>query len=191
MARPDLILMGRASGAFGLKGEIRVFPHGRDPEVFLRAGRLYLGPNPEAARPLTLVSLREHGGRLLVTTKEVTDRTQAEAQAGAWVYLERSALEPLQEGEYYWYQLKGAVVVDQGGRELGRVAAVSDLGAHDLLLVRAADGKEALIPVVEGVIRHMDLAAGRITVELPPGLLEAQGWPEDAPASSGQGPHAV
>ena len=182
MARPDLILMGRASGAFGLKGEIRVFSYGRDPEVFLRAERLYLGPNPEAARPLTLVSLREHGGRLLVTTKEVGDRTQAEALAGAWVYLERSALEPLAPDEYYWYQLKGALVVDQQGHELGSVAAVSDLGAHDLLLVKAADGKEALIPVVEGVVLEMDLAGGRITVKLPPGLLEAQGWPEDAPA---------
>jgi 16S rRNA processing protein RimM len=179
MARPDLILMGRASGAFGLKGEIKVFPHGRDPEVFLRAGCLYLGPNPEAARPLTLVSLREHGGRLLVTTKEVADRTQAEALSGAWVYLERSALEPPAPDEYYWYQLKGALVLDKQGRELGSVVAVSDLGAHDLLLVRAADGKEALIPVVEGIILEMDLAGGRVIVELPPGLLESQGWPED------------
>jgi 16S rRNA processing protein RimM len=182
MARPDLILMGRVSGAFGLKGEIRVFSHGRGPEVFLRAGSLYLGPNPETARPLTLVSLREHGGRLLVTTKEVADRTQAESFAGAWVYLERQALDTLSEGEYYWYQLKGASVVDGQGRELGRVAAVSDLGAHDLLLVKAADGKEALIPVVEGIVLDLDLAGGRIIVELPPGLLEAQGWPEDQAA---------
>ena len=140
MEQPDLLLMGRVSGAFGLKGEIRVFSHGRDPEVFVRAGRVYLGPNPEAARPLTLVSLREHGGRLLLTTREVKDRDQAAALAGAWVYLERWALDVLEEGEYYWYQLKGALVLDQQGRELGRVTQVGGLGAHDLLLVRAADG---------------------------------------------------
>lgn len=183
MARPDLILMGRASGAFGLKDEIRVFSYGRDPEVFLRAGLVYLGPNPETARPLHLVSLREHGGRLLLTTKEVSDRTQAEVWAGAWVYLEREALEPLEDDEYYWYQLKGAAVVDQAGRELGRVAQVSDLGAHDLLLVKAADGKEALIPVVEGIVLNMDLAQGRITVDPPEGLLEAQGWRGSGPGS--------
>ncbi|CAO0820915.1 Ribosome maturation factor RimM [Desulfarculales bacterium] len=185
MARSDLILMGRASGAFGLKGEIRIFPYGRDPEIFLRAGRLYLGPNPEAARPLTLVSLREHGGLVLVTVKEVSDRIQAEAQAGAWVYLERLALGPLDEGEYYWYQLKGAAVVDRQGRRLGRVVAMSDMGAHDLLLVQADDGKEALIPVVEDIVLDVDLAARRITVELPQGLLEVQGWPENAPESGG------
>ncbi|MBI5522631.1 MAG: 16S rRNA processing protein RimM [Desulfarculus sp.] len=188
MARPDLILMGRASGAFGLKGEIRVFSHGRDPEVFRRAGRVYLGPNPEAARPLTLVSLREHGGRLLLTTREVSDRTQAQAQAGAWVYLERAALKPLDQDEYYWYQLKGALVVDKEGRELGRVVQVGDLGAHDLLLVRAEDGKEALIPVVEGVVLTVDPLAGLVRVDPPPGLLEAQGWPEDPEGPEGKAP---
>lgn len=188
MARPDLILMGRASGAFGLKGEIRVFSHGRDPEVFRRAGRVYLGPNPEAARPLTLLSLREHGGRLLLTTSEVADRTQAQAQAGAWVYVERAALEPLAEGEYYWYQLKGARVVDQQGRELGRVAQVGDLGGHDLLLVRAQDGKEALIPMVEGVVLAVDPKEGLVRVDPPPGLLEAQGWPEDNEGSEDKAP---
>lgn len=186
MARPDLILMGRASGAFGLKGEIRVFSHGRDPEVFLRAGRLYLGPNPETARPLTLVSLREHGGRLLFTTREVADRTQAEAWAGAWVYVERAALGPLETDEYYWYQLVGAQVRDHQGRLLGRVAQVGELGGHDLLLVRAADGKEALIPMVEGVVQAMDLQQGLITVDLPPGLLESQGWPAEEAQPEGQ-----
>ena len=180
MAGPDLILMGRASGAFGLKGEIRIFSHGRDPEVFLRAGRIYLGPNPESARPLTVTGLRVHGGRLLVTTREVTDRTGAEAQAGVWVYLERGVLPPLEEDEYYWYQLKGALVRDSRGRQLGRVREVSDLGAHDLLLVRAEDGKEALIPMVEEVVRHLDVPGGLIIVDLPPGLLESQGWPEEA-----------
>ncbi len=179
MSRPDLVLMGRTSGAFGLKGEIRIFLHGQDPEVLARSELIYLGPNPEAARPLTVASYRTHSGRVLLTAREVTTREQAAALAGQWVYVRRQALAPLAEGEYYWFQLKGARVATVAGRELGQVVAVGNPGPHDMLLVRAADGKEALIPVVDQVIAEMDLDGGRITVDLPLGLLAAQGWDEE------------
>ncbi|MFH1058592.1 MAG: ribosome maturation factor RimM [Pseudomonadota bacterium] len=179
MSRPDLILMGRASGAFGVKGEIRIFLHGQDPEVLARSGLIYLGPNPEAARPMTVASQRTHAGRVLLTAREVTTREQAAALAGQWVYVRREALAPLAEDEYYWFQLKGALVTTVAGRQLGQVVAVGKPGPHDMLLVRAADGKEALIPVVDQVITAMDLEAARITVDLPEGLLEAQGWDEE------------
>lgn len=179
MRQADLILMGRVSGAFGVRGEIRVFAHGQDPEIFLRSGVIHLGPNPETLRPLNVVSLREHGGRVLLTTREVGSREQAAALAGQWVYVRREALPPLEEGEYYWHQLKGARVVDARAGELGQVVAVGNLGPHDMLLVRAPDGKEALIPMAGPVILAMDLEAGLIQVDLPEGLLDSQGWPEE------------
>ena len=179
MRQADLILMGRVSGAFGVKGEIRVFAHGQDPEVFIRSGVIHLGPNPETLRQLNVVSYRQHGGRVLLTTREVTSREAAAALAGQWVYVRREVLPPLEEGEYYWFQLKGARVSDAKAGELGQVVAVGNLGPHDMLLVRAPDGKEALIPMADPVIREMDLAAGLIRVDLPEGLLESQGWPGD------------
>jgi 16S rRNA processing protein RimM len=182
MAKPDLVLMGRASGAFGVKGELKVFPFGRDLGLYTRAGELWLGPNPEAARPRKVVSQRAHGGRVLLTLEGVADRDQAQALGGQWVWVPAQALPPLKEGEYYWHQIKGSLVVTTQGVELGRVKDVTYLGGHDLLLVVAPDGKEALIPVVEGVVVQMDQANARITVDLPPGLLDAQGWPEDEKA---------
>lgn len=179
MAGEDLVLMGRVSGAFGVRGEIKVFSFGRGPEAFQRAGQIYVGPNPESARPLVLTGLREHGGRLLISAREVQSREQAAGLGGQWVYLPQASLPPLAEDEYYWYQLKNALVLDARGRELGRVKEIGDLGAHDLLLVQAPDGKEALIPVVEGVVLAVKAGEGRIIVDPPPGLLESQGWPED------------
>lgn len=176
MGGPGLVLMGRVSGAFGVRGEIKVFSFGRDPGAFVRGGLMFVGPNPESARPLTLAGVRSHGGRLLVTSPEVESREAAARLGGQWVYLREADLAPLGEDEYYWYQLENARVVDTAGNELGRVREITDLGAHDLLLVRAGDGKEALIPVVEGVVLAIRAEEGLITVDPPPGLLEAQGW---------------
>lgn len=182
MAPAGLVLMGRVSGAFGIRGEIRVFFYGQDPSVIARAKTVFLGPNPESAKPLEVQGLREHGGRVLISSPRVEQREQAAALAGAFVYLEQRFLPPLEQGEYYWYQLKGARVQDRQGRPLGTVKEVADLGAHDLLLVRSPQGHEALVPLVEDLVLAMDLEQGLITVDLPEGLLEAQGWPEGPPA---------
>jgi 16S rRNA processing protein RimM len=183
MAQPGLVLMGRASGSFGVKGELKVFPFGRDLGIFAREGDIWMGPNPEGARLHKVVSQRIHGGRVLLTLVGVADREQAQALAGLWVWVRAQALPPLGEGEYYWYQIKGSSVVTTQGLELGRVKDVTFLGGHDLLLVQAPDGKEALIPVVEGVVLQIDAAKGLVTVDPPPGLLDAQGWPEDEKAT--------
>jgi len=72
----------------------------------------------------------------------------------------------------------GALVRTRQGQVLGKVEKVGNVGAHDLLLVKAQDGKEALIPVIEDVVQEIDAAGGLVVVDLPEGLLEAQGWPE-------------
>jgi 16S rRNA processing protein RimM len=179
--------MGRVLGAFGVGGEIKVFPFGRDARAFARANLMFVGPNPESARSLSITGLRSHGGRLLVTAREVESREAAAKLGGQWAYLHEADLGPLSEGEYYWYQLKDARVVNAQGNELGRVKEITYLGAHDLLLVKAGDGKEAMIPVVEGVVLAIAADQSLITVDPPPGLLEAQGWSAEAGGEPGDG----
>ena len=176
MGPPDLVLLGRAGGAFGLKGEVKLASFANDDGIFQRAGVIFVGSDPQSARPLTLVSTRPHGGRLLLRLAEIKDREEAAALGGAWVYLRREDLDQLAEGEYYWFQLTGALVKTTGGRELGRVHAVVDHGAQDLLVVRDSAGGEWMIPVTEEVVKTMDLDAGEVVIEPTPGLLESQGW---------------
>jgi 16S rRNA processing protein RimM len=171
--------MGRAAGAFGVKGELKVLSYAEDPGVFSASGVFYAGPNPESARPYTLDSLRPHAGRLLFRVRELAYREAAQALAGQFVYLPRRALPGPEPDEYYWADLVGARVFTPEGRELGRVRAVADHGASELWEVRSPQGREALIPAVEGVVREMDLEAGRVVVAPPEGLLAAQGWPEE------------
>ena len=178
MKRLDLVLMGRASGGFGTKGELRVFSFAEDDSIFTGAGKVYAGPNPESVRKLTPVSQRSHSGRLLLTTEELGTREDADALRGAWVYVERGALKPLEGDEYYWADIKGLEVRTTEGKILGKVASVSDNGAHELWLVRGGRGREALLPIINGAIRELDLEKGLAVLALPEGLLEAQGWEE-------------
>jgi len=171
--------MGRAAGAFGLKGELKVFSHAEDPEVFLRGGRIYAGPDPQTARPYTPYALRPHAGRLLLRLREITTREQAQELKGAWVWVEPRALAPLGPDEYYWYQLRGARVVTPGGRELGRIKAVLETGAHELWVVESPGRPELILPATDQVVREMDVAGGRLVVEPPEGLLSVQGWEDE------------
>lgn len=179
MGRPDLVLMGRAAGAFGLKGEIKVTSFAEDPEVFLRAGEFYAGADAASARLYRLRSMRPHAGRLLFMVEGVASREQAAALGGAFVYLDAAVLRPPDEGEYYWHQARGAEVFLASGLRLGTIKGVMDGGGHDLWVVAGEQGREAVLPVVEGVVLSMDLAAGKVVVAPPEGLLEAQGWPEE------------
>ena len=182
MSQPDLILMGRAAGAFGIKGEVKLTSFARDDTIFQRVGVIYAGADPVSARPLTIRGARAHGGRLLLSLAEVANREEAAALGGAWVYLRRQDLDPLPEDEYYWFELVGAEVSTVGGRRLGRVARVTEAGAHDLLVVQAPGRPELLIPVTEQMVPRLDSEAGRVVVDPPPGLLEAQGWEEQEQA---------
>ncbi len=174
MEQPDLVLMGRAAGAFGVRGELRVFSFAEDDALFAAGGVLWAGANPESARPLTMVSVRPHAGRLLFTCRELTSREEAEALKGAFVYLPASVLPALGADEYYWYQLTGLMVAGEDGEPLGRVAGVASFGAQETWLVRDQRGRELLVPILEGVIRELDLKRKRAVLRLPEGLLEAQ-----------------
>lgn len=179
MAVSGLVCMGRSSGAFGLKGELRVFPYTEDPETLINAGQVLLGADPQNVKPYKLQSIKVHGQRLLFRLDGVENREQADKLKGAFVYIPADALPPPGEDEYYWHQVVGVRVLLQDGSEIGLIKEVSNAGAHDLWLVKGPQGKEALIPVIDEVVLEMDLAQGRVVIEPQEGLLEAQGfWPD-------------
>ena len=182
MKQPGLILMGRAAGAFGVKGEVKLTSFARDDTIFVRSGVIYAGADPAGAKPYAITGARFHGGRLLLRLEGVEDREQAAALGGAWVYLRREDLDPLGEDEYYWFELTGAEVSTTAGRRLGTVVSLFEAGAHDLLVVSAPGKPDLLIPVTAETVPVLDPQGGRVVVDPPEGLLEAQGWEEEEPA---------
>ena len=173
---PDLVLMGRALGAFGLKGEIRIFYHGADISLLPAAGTVWLGAEPLLVRPYQVVNVRHHKGRLLLSVAGVGDRDRAEEFRGCFLYVDKQVLPPLAEDEFYFYQLKGAVAYDLHGQAIGRVSGLANSPAQDMVEIENQQGQKALVPLVKPILRTMDLSEKRLVFDLPPGLLEAQGW---------------
>jgi len=130
---------------------------------------------------LTVAAARPHRDAVLVRFAGFEDRERAAALAGIWLAVERERVPPLPEGSFYPFELVGCRCRD-GERELGRVVDVVEDGGGLLLIVEEPEGageegarspRRLPIPFVASFLRRIDVAAGEIDLELPPGLAEA------------------
>jgi 16S rRNA processing protein RimM len=160
------VVVGMVTKAHGLRGEIAVRVLSDNPDRFAEGAVVYL----EDGRTLTVASSRSHGGRMLVTFLEITDREAAEGLRGRTLVVPESMLPALPEGEWWPHQLQGCEVRTESGRELGRLVDVIPNPANDLWVARTADGIETLVPALRDVIVEVDPAANRIVVRDVPGL---------------------
>jgi 16S rRNA processing protein RimM len=151
------IALAAVAGAQGVKGELRLKLFSDSVESLSRHDRLYVGG---VAR--RLIALRDSGKTAVARFEGVADRSAAEALRGSLVEIDRSALPPLEEDEYYHVDLIGLEAVDRDGNRIGSVAAVENYGAGDLLEVELPDGKRSLIPFRTGIA---DLDGGKIVLD--------------------------
>jgi 16S rRNA processing protein RimM len=150
------IALAAVAGAHGVKGELRLKLFSDSVESLARHRKLYVGGVERA-----LLSVRE-GKTPVARFDGIADRSAAEALRGQLVEVDRAALPPLDDGEYYHADLIGLAAVDADGTAVGTGVAVENYGAGDLLEIEADDGKRSLIPFRAGIA---DLADGRIVVD--------------------------
>lgn len=133
-------------GAHGVTGEVRLKVFAED----LEAHRAF---NQGA---LTLKSLRPGSNGAIARFAEVADRNAAEALRGTELSVPRSSLPPLGEGEYYHVDLIGLVAVSAAGAPLGKVVAVDNFGAGDVVEVERPTGKRFMVPMRPEAIPEWD-----------------------------------
>ncbi len=163
-APSDLVELGVVRGSYGIKGWVRVAPHDAETPV-LRAARRWWVKRGAAVFVLDVTGVRRHGGGLVAKWAGCESPEAAEAWRGAVVAVARSDFPAPDKGEFYWVDLVGARVVNRGGNDLGTVSGLRNNGAQDLLEVKAADGAEILVPLVESYIDAIDAKAGLIRVD--------------------------
>jgi len=147
-ATGNRVALAAVAGAHGVKGELRLKLFSDSVESLARHSRFYVG-----GREVTLKDVKDGGKTAIARFEGISDRTSAEALRGELVEVDRDALPPLEEGEYYHADLIGLPCVDEDGKPLGMVAAVENFGAGDLLEVERPDGKRSMIPFREPVAR--------------------------------------
>lgn len=157
--------IGRIAGIFGLRGELKCDPTTSGRTVF-SAGATLRCTIEGRSQNLKLKSVREHKGRLLVCFEGVDDATSAQALIGAIFFAQRERLD-VSADEYLDIDLAGCEVFATGGKRYGAVERVEHYPLNDMLIV---DGR--MLPMVKAFIRDIDIAARRIVVDVPPGLLD-------------------
>jgi 16S rRNA processing protein RimM len=169
---PSYIIVGRIRRPHGLWGELRVEIITDYPERLQQHTCFYLAPPnaPEAVQRYPVEGSRLHKDLMLLKLGGCDDRDKAEELRGMLVQVLIEDAVPLEEGEYYHFQLVGVKVETETGEWLGQVTEVLDTGAHDVYVVRGPCG-EVLLPAVEDVVLELDLEAGEMVVHLLPGML--------------------
>jgi 16S rRNA processing protein RimM len=152
----DQVALAAIAGAHGISGEVRLKLFAESADSLKAHKQVRVGE-----RLLTLAALK--GDRTPVARfAEISDRSSAEALRGQLLTVPRGALPLLGEGEYYHADLIGLPCESVGGEALGRVVAVEDFGAGDILEIERADGRRFMVPFRDGIA---DLAGGRILVD--------------------------
>lgn len=168
--RKDLICVGAIAGAFGVKGEVRLKSFCAEPRAIADYGPLW---TEDGSRSFTVALGPAVAGGLSARLSGVSSREAAEALKGLRLHAERARLPSLPDDEFYHADLVGLRVFDTGGAALGKVAAVLNHGAGDILEVRQG-GTTLLLPFTRAVVPTVDLALGRIVAD-PPGELSGEG----------------
>jgi 16S rRNA processing protein RimM len=181
-----LLTVGRIIRAHGIRGEVLVDVRTDEPAERFAVGSVLvtdstavrrLAPVPAGAwsvpAQLTVESVRPHQSRLLVVFDGVYDRTLAEDLRGVLLCVDSAEVKSSDDpDEFNDHELVGLAAVDAAGQPLGEVVRVDHAPASDLLVVRRPDGRTALVPFVKAIVPEVDLAAGRVVLTPPEGLLD-------------------
>lgn len=152
------VALAAVAGAHGVKGEVRLKLFTDSAAGLAPYEKVYVGGTERR-----LLNVRDGGKAAIARFEGVADRSAAEALRGSLVEVDRSALPPLEEGEYYHSDLVGLDCVDREGQSIGTVSAIENFGAGDLLEIALTNGRKSLIAFRDGIA---DLDDGRIVLDL-------------------------
>ena len=160
------VLLGHVAGAQGLSGEVKIVSYTAVPADIASYGPLQ---SEDGALTLRIAVLRPgKGGTVIARIEGVSDRTAAERLKGVRLYIPRSRLPATEADEFYVSDLLGLSAVAPGGGEIGKIVAVQNYGAGDLLEIRlSGTRKTELVPFMAAFVPEIDIAGGRITVVMP------------------------
>jgi 16S rRNA processing protein RimM len=162
----EMIVTGRVSGLFGVRGAMKVFSYTEPREGIVNYNPWYLRVQGQW-KAFEVVEGHRQGKGVVARLEGIEDRDQAAGLIGADIAIRRDQLPPLDEGEYYWSDLEGLEVVTVDGQVLGLVDHLIETGANDVLVVWGE--RERLIPYLRpDVVVEVDLDAGKLRVDWDP-----------------------
>jgi 16S rRNA processing protein RimM len=158
------ICVARIGAAHGVRGAVKLWTFTEDPLAVKRYGPLL---TKDGARQFEVTHAREARGHLVATLKGVSTREEAERLNGIELYIVREKLPATSEDEYYHADLIGLAAVTAANEPLGRVIAIHNFGAGDIIEIAPPRGATMLLPFTNAVVPLVDLGGGRVVIDLP------------------------
>jgi 16S rRNA processing protein RimM len=158
------ICIARIGAAHGVRGAVKLWTFTEDPFAVTRYGRL---TTKDGARQFELAQAREAKGHLVATFKGVTTRNEAERLNGLELYVARDKLPATEEDEYYHADLIGLAAMTTMGEPLGKVIAIHNFGAGDIIEIAPPAGTTIMLPFSNAVVPTVDIAGGCVIIALP------------------------
>ena len=164
MPIPDRICIARIGAAHGVRGAVKLWPFTEDPLAVMDYGPL---TTKDGARQFEVATARAAKDHLVATLKGVATREEAERLNGIELYIAREKLPATDADEYYHADLIGLAAVNAANEPIGRVLAIHDFGAGTIIEIAPPSGPTMLLPFTHAVVPTVDLAGGRVVIELP------------------------
>ena len=165
----DMLRVGVFANTHGVRGEIKVFPTTDDAQRFKKLKKVYLDTGKEKME-LEISSVRFFKNLVILKFKGIDNINDIEKYKGKDLLVTRDQAVPLEEDEYFIYDIIGAKVVTEDGSEFGQLKEVLQTGANDVYVVKTTEGKEILLPVIEECILNIDIENKVVTAHIMPGL---------------------
>ena len=160
-----LVSMGYISGAFGIRGWVKIHADTEYADSLFDYPRWWLGRPGGAWQAYTLEDGAVHTKAIAAKLQGIAGRDEAAALRGLTIAIERSELPPAEEGEYYWADLIGLSVINLQGELLGQVSELLATGAANDVLVVHQEQTERLIPFVAAYVLEVDLPGKTVRVD--------------------------
>jgi 16S rRNA processing protein RimM len=159
-----LICVARIGAPHGVRGAVKLWTFTEDPLAVTRYGAL---TTKDDARQFEVTHAREAMGHLVATLKGVATREDAQRLNGIELYVPRDKLPATDMDEYYHSDLIGLAAVNAANELIGRVIAIHNFGAGDIIEIAPPNGATMLLPFTNAVVPTVDLVGGRVVIELP------------------------
>jgi 16S rRNA processing protein RimM len=156
--------VAQIGAAHGLRGGVHLRSFTEDPQAFATYGPL---ETEDRSRRLEIESMRPTKDGFTARFHGLTKREAAEALRNVNLYVDRNALPPAEDGEFYHADLIGLAAVTSSGETLGEVIAIHNFGAGDIVELRLKNGDTAMLAFDEATVPQVDIAGGKIVVEMP------------------------
>ena len=167
----NYLRVGVISSTHGIAGEVKVFPTTDDNNRFKKLKQVFLDTGKEYLE-LEVERVRFFKQMVIVKFKGINNINDIEKYKGKDLLVTRENAVPLEEDEYFIYDIMDAQVVDEEGKEIGTLVEVLATGANDVYVVKTPQGKEILMPVIDECILDIDFDNKVVTAHIMPGLLD-------------------